>query len=174
MELSRLQSGTVSFQPESFEIAYIVYDLAERYGAQARENGIELAVETDFTACPPLFSNPDRVEQVLVILLDNAIKYSPKGGRITLSGEWNDERAVLRVRDTGLGISEENQKHVFERFYKVDKAHSGMGSGLGLSIAHEMLCQMGEAIWVQSEEGRGSEFSFTVKLDHAQEKRDFS
>ena len=169
MELSRLQSGTVSFQPESFEIAYIVYDLAERYGAQARENGIELAVETDFTACPPLFSNPDRVEQVLVILLDNAIKYSPKGGRITLSGEWNDERAVLRVRDTGLGISEENQKHVFERFYKVDKAHSGMGSGLGLSIAHEMLRQMGEAIWVQSEEGRGSEFSFTVKLERSEE-----
>ena len=168
MELSRLQSGTVSIQPETFEIAYIVYDLAERYGAQARESGIELAVETDFTMCPPLYSNPDRVEQVLVILLDNAIKYSPNGGRITLSGEWDEERAVLRVRDTGAGISEENQKHVFERFYKVDKAHSGMGSGLGLSIAHEMLRQMGESIWVRSREGQGSEFFFTVKLDRAQ------
>ena len=168
MELSRLQSGTVSIQPETFEIAYIVYDLAERYGAQARESGIELAVETDFTMCPPLYSNPDRVEQVLVILLDNAIKYSPNGGRITLSGEWDEERAVLCVRDTGAGISEENQKHVFERFYKVDKAHSGMGSGLGLSIAHEMLRQMGESIWVRSREGQGSEFFFTVKLDRAQ------
>lgn len=172
MELSRLQSGTVSVQPEAFEIAYIVYDLAERYVSQARESGIELAVETDFTMCPPLYSNPDRVEQVLVILLDNAIKYSPKGGKITLSGEWDGERAVLRVRDTGLGISEENQKHVFERFYKVDKAHSGMGSGLGLSIAHEMLRQMGESIWVRSREGQGSEFSFTVKLDHSEEKSD--
>ena len=168
MELSRLQSGTVSIQPETFEIAYIVYDLAERYGAQARESGIELAVETDFTMCPPLYSNPDRVEQVLVILLDNAIKYSPNGGRITLSGEWDEERAVLRVRDTGAGISEENQKRVFERFYKVDKSHSGTGSGLGLSIAHEMLRQMGESIWVRSREGQGSEFFFTVKLDRAQ------
>lgn len=163
LELSRLQSGTQAITPERFEIADIVYEVADRYAATAREHGIDLSVETDFSLCPPLYSNPDRVEQLLVILVDNAIKYSPNGGKITLRGEWNEERCVLRVRDTGLGISEENQKHVFERFYKVDKAHSGMGSGLGLSIAQEVLRQMGESIWVTSKEGEGSEFCFTVR-----------
>lgn len=103
------------------------------------------------------------MEQLLVILLDNAIKYTPSGGHIELGGEWDDERATLRVKDTGLGIAPEHIDHIFERFYKVDKAHSGMGSGLGLSIAREMLEQMGEKIWVTSKVGEGSEFCFTVK-----------
>ena len=164
MELSRLQSGTLAIQPERFEIGELIEDLADRYTSTAAEHGLKLSLNTDFSACPALYANPDRVEQLLVILLDNAIKYTPEGGEISVSGEWNDERVTLRVRDTGMGISPENLEHVFERFYKVDKAHTGMGSGLGLSIAKEMLKQMGENIWVTSELGKGSEFSFTVKI----------
>ena len=170
LELSRLQSGTLALEPSRFDFAELIYDVAERYSGPAAEHGIELTVDTDFTLCPPLYANPDRIEQILVILVDNAIKYSPNGGKISLSGEWDEERATIRVRDTGLGISEENQKHVFERFYKVDKAHSGMGSGLGLSIAHEMLRQMGERINLVSEEGKGSEFSFTIRRYEASEE----
>ena len=163
MELSRLQSGTLAIEPENFEIAEIAYDLYERYRTTCEEHGLTLALTADFEKFPLLFSNPDRVEQLLVILLDNAIKYTPSGGHIELGGEWDDERATLRVKDTGLGIAPEHIDHIFERFYKVDKAHSGMGSGLGLSIAREMLEQMGEKIWVTSKVGEGSEFCFTVK-----------
>lgn len=163
MELSRLQSGTLAIEPENFEIAEIAYDLYERYRTTCEEHGLTLALTADFEKFPLLFSNPDRVEQLLVILLDNAIKYTPSGGHIELGGEWDDERAMLRVKDTGLGIAPEHIDHIFERFYKVDKAHSGMGSGLGLSIAREMLEQMGEKIWVTSKVGEGSEFCFTVK-----------
>ena len=163
MELSRLQSGTLAIEPENFEIAEIAYDLYERYRTTCEEHGLTLALTADFEKFPLLFSNPDRVEQLLVILLDNAIKYTPSGGHIELGGEWDDERATLRVKDSGLGIAPEHIDHIFERFYKVDKAHSGMGSGLGLSIAREMLEQMGEKIWVTSTVGEGSEFCFTVK-----------
>ena len=111
-----------------------------------------------------MFSNPDRVEQVLVILLDNAMKYTPEGGEITLNGRWNDTHVVLSVRDTGIGISQSDLPYVFDRFYKADKSRTGSsGSGLGLSIAREMLRWMGEEIFVTSEEGRGSEFSFTIR-----------
>ena len=109
-------------------------------------------------------ANADRVEQILVILLDNAMKYTPEGGRITLSVEKEGGKAVLRVSDTGVGIAEEDLPYVFDRFYKADKSHTGSGSGLGLSIAREILQQMGENITVTSEKGRGSTFSFTLPL----------
>ena len=69
---------------------------------------------------------------------------------------------VIHVKDTGIGIEEVDLPYVFDRFYKVDKAHSGKGSGLGLSIAKELLKRMDEEIWVTSEKGRGTQFSFTI------------
>ena len=114
---------------------------------------------------PAVVSNPDRVEQLLVILLDNAIKYTPGGGTVSLDATWDDARVTLIVKDTGIGISKEDLPYVFDRFYKVDKAHSGMGSGLGLSIAKELLKWMGEDIWVKSEVGKGTQFGFTLRRD---------
>ena len=108
-----------------------------------------------------MFANADRVEQLLIILLDNAIKYTEQGG-VSVSATWDDEKVVLSVRDTGVGIADEDLPYVFDRFYKVDKAHSGKGSGLGLSIAKELLKRMDEEIWVTSEKDKGTEFSFTI------------
>ena len=116
---------------------------------------------TDFSDCPVVYANADRVEQMLIILLDNAIKYT-ESGSVRVSAAWDDEKVVLTVGDTGVGIDDEDLPYVFDRFYKVDKAHSGKGSGLGLSIAKELLKRMDEEIWVTSERGKGSEFSFTI------------
>lgn len=164
LELSRLQSGTVSIRPERFRISELIEDIADRYASICAENGLSLLVDTDFTICPPLFSNPDRIEQLMVILLDNAIKYTPKGGKISISGQWDDERLTMRVTDTGMGIEPDNLEHIFERFYKVDKSHSGSGSGLGLSIAKEILTRMGESIRAESVPGKGTCFLFTIRL----------
>ena len=161
LELSRLQSGTLAVKKTMVEIAGIVYDLQERYGSIAQEKGLTFSVGTDFTRVPEVWSNEDRLEQLLVILLDNAMKYTEAGG-LTLYADWDDDEVILHVKDTGIGISPENLEHVFDRFYKVDRAHSGLGSGLGLSIAKELLEFMGERIWVTSEPGKGSEFSFSV------------
>ena len=161
MELSRLQSGNLALEPDVFKIGEMVEDVLDKYQGICQEKSISLTAESDFSACPPLYANPDRIEQILGILIDNAVKYTPEGGKIVISGDWTHERAVLRVRDTGAGIAKEHLPHLFERFYKVDKAHSGMGSGLGLSIAKEMLTLMGESIEVESEEGQGTTFTFT-------------
>ena len=161
LELSRLQSGTLAIQKSTMALDDVVYDVCDRYGAIAAEHGLELHVETDFAACPPVFANADRVEQLLIILVDNAIKYTEQGS-VTVSADWDDERVVIHVRDTGIGIEEIDLPYVFDRFYKVDKAHSGKGSGLGLSIAKELLNRMDEQIWVTSEKGVGTEFSFTI------------
>ena len=161
LELSRLQSGNLAIQKSVIALDDVVYDVCDRYTSIAAEHGLELKPETDFTQCPPVYANADRVEQMLIILVDNAIKYT-EAGSVTVSADWDDERVVMHVKDTGIGIEESDLPYVFDRFYKVDKAHSGKGSGLGLSIAKELLKRMDEEIWVTSEKGVGTEFSFTI------------
>ena len=167
LELSRLQSGNLAIQKSVMALDDVVYDVCDRYSTIAAEHGLELKLETDFTQCPPVYANADRVEQMLIILVDNAIKYTEEGS-VTVSADWDDERVVMHVKDTGIGIEENDLPYVFDRFYKVDKAHSGKGSGLGLSIAKELLKRMDEEIWVTSEKGKGTEFSFTL---HRPEKK---
>ncbi len=171
MELSRLQSGKISIDKQVMSLGEMILDLAEKYSATAEDKGQRFRLLFDPEQCPQVISNPDRVEQVLVILLDNAMKYTPEGGEISLNGRWNDTHVVLSVRDTGIGISESDLPYVFDRFYKADKSRTGSsGSGLGLSIAREMLRWMGEDIFVTSEKGAGSEFSFTVRRYIPQEE----
>jgi signal transduction histidine kinase len=170
LELSRLQSGTLAIQKSKMALDDLVYDVCDRYVAIAEEHGLELKVLTDFSDCPMVYANADRVEQMLIILLDNAIKYTEEGS-VSVSGTWDDEKVILSVRDTGVGIADEDLPYVFDRFYKVDKAHSGKGSGLGLSIACELLKRMNEDIWVSSEKGKGSEFSFTIHRNPTEEKK---
>ncbi|MBR7188313.1 MAG: HAMP domain-containing protein, partial [Clostridia bacterium] len=169
LELSRLQSGTRSIQKTQMKIDDLVYDVCDRYAAIAEEHGLKLKVITDFSQCPSVYANADRLEQMLIILLDNAIKYTEQGS-VSLSARWDDEKVVISVKDTGIGIDEQDLPYVFDRFYKVDKAHSGKGSGLGLSIAKELLKRMGEDIRVASEKGKGTQFSFTVHRNPPQEE----
>ena len=161
LELSRLQSGTLAIEKSRVSLDDLIYDVCERYRTIAEEHGLALQVQDDLDRLPTVWTNADRVEQLLIILLDNAIKYTPEGS-VAISGTWDDEKVTLSVKDTGVGIEEDELPYIFDRFYKVDKAHSGQGSGLGLSIASELLKRMGEDIWVTSEAGHGTEFSFTL------------
>jgi len=173
LELSRLQSGTLAIEKRVMALDDVVYDVCDRYGTIAAEHGLELKVDTDFTQCPQVYANADRVEQMLIILLDNAIKYTEKG-YVSVTADWDDERVVVHVRDTGIGIEENDLPYVFDRFYKVDKAHSGKGSGLGLSIAKELLKRMDEDIWVTSEKGEGTQFSFTIHRPNRQKEQELT
>ena len=169
LELSRLQSGTLSIEKTRMTLDDLVYDVCDRYAAIAVEHNLALKIDTDFSACPPVYANADRVEQMLIILLDNAIKYTEEGW-VAVSATWDVEKVIMTVRDTGIGIEENDLPYVFDRFYKVDKAHSGKGSGLGLSIAKELLKRMDEDIWVESEKGKGTAFSFTIHRYTEQQK----
>ncbi len=161
LELSRLQSGNVAIEKRRMPLDDLIYDVCDRFSSIAQEHGLELNLLTDLSDCPTVYANADRVEQMLIILLDNAIKYTEKGS-VNVSVEWDDELVSVTVRDTGIGIAEQDLPYVFDRFYKVDKAHSGKGSGLGLSIAKELLSRMGETISVTSKRGEGTAFTFTV------------
>ena len=169
LELSRLQSGSVAIEKHRMRLDDLVYDVCDRYSSVAEEHGLALHIEneSELSDCPVVYGNSDRVEQMLIILLDNAIKYTEEGS-VSVRVDWDDEKATISVSDTGIGIAEEDLPYVFDRFYKVDKAHSGKGSGLGLSIASEMLKLMGESISVSSVRGEGSTFSFTVHRNPAE------
>ncbi len=165
MELSRLQSGKLSLEVRQVHLCTIIEDLADKYTVAAKEKSQTFRLLTDPAACPDVLTNADRAEQVMVILLDNAMKYTPEGGEISLQVRTEGDHAVVSVSDTGIGISEADLPYVFDRFYKADKSRTGSsGSGLGLSIAREILQSMGERIYVTSQLGRGSTFSFTLTL----------
>ena len=112
---------------------------------------------------PPLFTNEDRILQLLHILMDNAFKFVQEDGKVTLDACIFRTCVRISVRDNGVGIAKDVLPYVFDRFYKEDKARNTQGSGIGLSIAKELIHGMGEKIEVTSEPGKGSEFSFTVK-----------
>ena len=166
LELSRLQSGTIAFKKQFISINELIEDVADRYVSAAREKGLN--VEIDIGEPYKVYTNPDRAEQVLVALTDNAIKYGGSG-TLRFSAEKKGDSLYISVSNPG-SIADEDIDHVFERFYKADKAHAGQGTGLGLSIVNEVLELLGERIWVKSENGTVT-FTFTlstVKPDNSQ------
>jgi len=169
LELSRLQSGNVAIEKRRMPMDDLIYVVCGRYASIAEDHGLSLHIDSDLADCPSVYANADRVEQMFIILLDNAIKYTEEGS-VHVQVEWDEEKVLLTVRDTGIGIAEEDLPYVFDRFYKVDKAHSGKGSGLGLSIAKELLSRMGEEIWVTSEKGQGSAFTFTIHRNPSEDE----
>ena len=128
------------------------------------ESGIKFSVQNTYGNLPTVNGNPDRVEQILVILLDNAKKYTPRGKSITIITDYieSEKKVYISVADTGQGIHEYDIDHIFDRFFKADRARGKKGSGLGLSIAKELLTYMGETIKVTSKYEEGSTFTFTL------------
>jgi signal transduction histidine kinase len=171
MELSRLQSGKITIDTKIFSLNDVINDLRYKYVQVASDKSIILEFSDTFNKIPQVIGNPDRIEQVLIILIDNALKFTPAGGKILIDAKPNKkskpDKIIISVRDTGVGIDPENINNVFDRFFKADKARYGtVGTGLGLSIAREILTAMGETITVSSTLGKGSVFTFTLSLKH--------
>jgi len=147
LELSRLQAGNEAAALMRFDLREVVQNVSDVYGHLAEESGKHYIVDPDLqeegTQPHYVCSNPDRIEQVLVILLDNALKHAPEDGRITLAVSEQTAYTEISVINTGSEIPAEDLPYIFERFYKVDKSHSGGGTGLGLSIAKEIMKLLG-------------------------------
>ena len=160
----QLDSGSLRVVTEPFDPDELVWPAA----AAARVRvGDERTIEVSIPAVlPKVAGDPERTRQVLGNLVDNAIKYSPHGGRIELGVESDDRYARFSVRDEGLGIPLGEQKRIFEKFYRLDPDHSrGIGgSGLGLYICRELVHSMDGRIWVDSDAGRGATFVFELPL----------
>ncbi|HRX59046.1 MAG TPA: ATP-binding protein [Eubacteriales bacterium] len=162
LELSRLQAGTEHMEVAAVNLEELLQDTRQSYLNEAAQRGIDLRL--DAAHVPYAMTDEDRVEQLLVILLDNAMHYTPQGGSITISAaETTGDRILVSVSDTGCGIAAEDLPHIFERFYKTDKSRREGGTGLGLSIAKQIIDKLGENIYVESKADEGTSFHFTLK-----------
>ena len=160
----QLDSGTLRVVTEPFDPEKLVWSAA---AAARLRVGDERRVDVSIPAVLPLVvGDPERTGQVLANLVDNAIKYSPHGGRIELGVEADDRHARFFVHDEGLGIPLGEQRRIFEKFYRLDPDHHrGIGgSGLGLYICRELVRSMDGRIWVDSDPGRGATFVFELPL----------
>ncbi|MGL6104646.1 sensor histidine kinase, partial [Romboutsia sp.] len=165
LELSRLQSNNVALEKSYVSIDEIIHEIYDEFQIRAEDLDITFNVPRDINDLPMIFANKYRIVQILVILLDNAFKFTPVEGVVGVVGIGIiEEEKLIRVSvyDTGVGIEEKDIPFVFERFYKTDKAHASMGTGIGLSIAYEIIKQLNESIYVESKVGEGCKFTFTI------------
>jgi len=166
LDLSRIESGAALGAIDVLDIGRIAIESTERLRLFADRQGVTLRVDVP-EGVPPIRGDAARLGQVLVNLLHNAVKFSPDGGEVDVSVIATAKDAIVSVADQGVGIPPSAQARIFERFYKVDRARvrgETSGTGLGLAIARHIVEQHGGRIWVESAEGLGSTFSFSVPL----------
>jgi two-component system phosphate regulon sensor histidine kinase PhoR len=161
LELSRIESGRVPLQLKPAAPAVILNEAVDRLKLQAERAGLHLSI-TCSSELPEVLADVPRLEQVVVNLLHNGIKFTPTGGSINVSAQEHDSSVQFNVSDTGIGIPSTDLRRIFERFYKTDRARASGGTGLGLAIARHLVEAHGGEIWANSEEGKGSTFSFTI------------
>ena len=166
LTLSRADSAALNLRREPLDLVQLARSTVRKLTPQAEARGLSLAVEADPHA-PPIPADADRVEQVLLNLLDNAIKYSRPGGTVTVRvASGADGTARVQVRDEGIGIPAADLPRIGERFYRADKARSRAegGSGLGLAIARALVEAHGGRLWVESQEGQGTIVTFVLPV----------
>ena len=163
LELSKIESGKVPLERVSIHPSELILPAIERMQLQAERGGILLSNEIP-EELPFVFADSNRIQQVLVNLIHNAIKFTNSGGRITVSTETEKQTVLFKVTDTGIGISADDLGRIFERFYKTDRARASGGTGLGLSIARHIIEGHGGKIWAESQPGRGSTFVFSIPI----------
>jgi len=162
-ELSRIETGRAELKMTAVNINELVQDVVIQLTPLAQRQQVTITTSLD-AGLPVIKVDRDRIRQTLVNLVHNAIKFNHIGGKVTVSTQAEEKSVIVSVSDTGIGISKESLPHVFERFYKADKARSGEGSGLGLAIAKHVVQAHGGSIWVHSQEGKGSTFSFRLPI----------
>jgi signal transduction histidine kinase len=165
LDLARLDAGTLELQRAPLDLAALLHNVVERMTPQAQAAGVTLELQTG--ELPALLGDGDRLGQAFSNLVDNAIKFTPPGGRVIFRAGLQGDSLQVEVTDTGVGMMPEVQAKIFERFYQADAARSGgsrHGAGLGLAIAQEILRAHGGGISVRSAPGQGSIFTVSLPL----------
>ncbi len=163
LELSKIESGRVPIEKKDYPVDEIIRKPIERMQLQAERSGISI-IATMEDALPALYVDLPRIQQVFINIIHNSIKFTPPGGKITISAIKEDHQIIFHIVDTGVGISPKDLDRIFERFYKSDRSRSSGGTGLGLSISKHIIEAHGGKIWVESKQGLGSIFSFSIPL----------
>ena len=160
---SRISTGTSVLKKEPVELSALANKVVRRLQTMTSSHSFEVDFESSF---PPVPVDPELIEEVLANLVENAIKYSPGGGKITISGSHDAKQVNITISDEGMGIPAEEIEHIFERFHRVDKgpARAIKGLGLGLYLCKTIIDAHGGIIEVSSQPGKGSRFTFTLPL----------
>jgi two-component system phosphate regulon sensor histidine kinase PhoR len=163
-ELSRIETGEAELRLESVDLNLLVEEVITQLSPQIERQ--QLTAEKNIDAnLPSVQADKRRIRQTIVNLIHNAIKFTNTGGKIMVTTRIHNGSVTVDISDTGIGIAKRDLPHVFERFYKGDRDRSGGGTGMGLAIAKHVIEAHGGSIWVQSEEGKGSNFSFSLPIN---------
>jgi signal transduction histidine kinase len=163
LDLSKVEAGRMELYHSTFSVERAVATAASLVRDQAVRRGIRLGVEVDPTI-GVLTADERKLKQILLNLLSNAVKFTPSGGRVDLVARPVDGAVEISVRDTGRGISREDQGRIFDEFAQAKAGYTQEGTGLGLTLAKRFVELHGGRMWVESEEGRGSVFTFTLPV----------
>ncbi|HUT85020.1 MAG TPA: ATP-binding protein [Thermodesulfobacteriota bacterium] len=179
LDLAKIELGKVEFHFQAVHLKEFIATVYNDYLPRAKEKGLNLFCEVP-EGLPEITADPQRLEQVFVNLINNALKFTPEGGRITISaktgeappGTTLDTRFIkVSIEDTGKGISEHEREHIFDKFYQGESTPAKtVGTGLGLSIARELIEAHGGKIHVESEPGKGSRFSFYLRVTEGENR----
>lgn len=165
LDLSMMESRRVQMHREIMEIGKLVEDAADFLRDSAEKKSITMTAEVPKNL-PEVFADEDRLQQVLINIIGNAIKYTTEGGAIHIAAREDNGSIIVSVADTGVGIPPQDLPQIFERFYRVDKgrATDTGGRGLGLAIAKQIIEAHGGTIWAESQPQKGSTFSFSIPV----------
>ena len=165
LDLSKIEAGRMELMPSSFNPALALSNAMTLVRERAQQHGIALELLVD-PALGEITADERKFKQILVNLLSNAVKFTPDGGRIDVSARRERDHAVIAVRDTGIGIAEQDQAAAFEEFRQVGRDYTNKheGTGLGLALTRKFIELHGGRIWLDSAPGRGSTFTFTIPL----------
>lgn len=162
--LSRAESPEQEYELVSLDLAAVVKDVVRGLAAQAQQRALDVQIDS-LGGLPEVIANPRAIDQVLINLVDNAIKYTPDGGRIAMHAEVEPDSVTLEIENSGVGIPADQLERIFERFYRVDAGRSREmgGTGLGLSIVRHLVGRMGGHIAAQSKQGEWTRFRLTLR-----------
>jgi two-component system, OmpR family, sensor kinase len=169
--LARLEGGTADLQKAPVDLELLLNNVVDKFKLQAEQAQVRLFL--DKGPLSPIIGDGDRLSQVFTNLVDNALKFTPQGGQVAVAAAELEGNVLVKVKDSGVGISPEDQKRIFERFYQVDKSRRGgsrRGVGLGLAIASQIITAHGGRIWVESSIGAGSTFSVSLPVTRPDDK----
>ncbi len=162
LDFARLESGRMEFRPHKIDLPGLLTETVDVTSSSMESKEIELIWEVPENF-PEIIADPDRLKQAVLNLLTNAVKYNKAGGTITIGAEAEEQVVIIYIRDTGIGISKQNQKNLFGKFYRVPGSEKlASGTGLGLSIVNRIIRAHGGDVLVDSDLGKGS--TFTIRL----------